>query len=111
MSQRFLVEIPARFELRALCGEGSIENLGTGGLFIETATVPERGQKIWIDFDAPNGEAVEAAGLVWWTTLDGDRHHDRRGFGIRLVWASENYGRLLDALCAWAEGHAPSSSR
>lgn len=93
---RYDTSIRTRFELGSLAGEGNIENASSGGVFVRTATVPERGQKVWLSFEGPNGEVVEASGVVWWTTLDAQaRAQSRQGFGVRLVASSGDYRKLL----------------
>jgi hypothetical protein len=82
---------------------GEIRNLGAGGLFLGAATIPARGEKVWLDFRAPDGERVQAVGLVWWTTLDAAdarRRSASPGFGVRLVHASQAYHRFLHRLAA-----------
>lgn len=100
---RFAAKIPATFEVGAWKASGEIRNLGAGGLFLGAATIPERGEKVWLDFRAPGGERVEAVGLVWWTTLDvshGRRRGESPGFGVRIVHASRAYHRFLHDLSA-----------
>jgi len=80
-------------------GEGSIENASSGGVFIRSGTIPDRGERVWISFDGPRGERVAASGVVWWTTGDGDATAQARvGFGVRLVASSGDYRRLLRRL-------------
>ena len=96
---RYDTSIETRFELGSLAGEGNIENAGPGGVFIRSATIPERGEKVWISFEGPHGEVVEASGVVWWTTLDPTAGvQQRQGFGVRLVASSGDYRKLLKRL-------------
>ncbi len=96
---RYDTSIQTRFELGSLAGEGNIENASSGGVFVRTATIPERGEKVSISFEGPNGEVVEASGVVWWTTLDAQaRAQPRQGFGVRLVASSGDYRKLLKRL-------------
>ncbi len=94
---RYPTQIWASFELGAWKGEGTIENVAPGGLFVGTPTIPDRGEKVWLCFETPGGESVEASGVVWWTTLDRGLRRDRRrsGFGVRLVGASRAYRKLF----------------
>lgn len=96
---RVPTRIWASFELAAWKGEGTIENIAPGGLFVGTATIPDRGEKVWLCFETPTGEPVEASGVVWWTTLDRGllRSARRSGFGVRLVGASRAYRKLFPA--------------
>jgi hypothetical protein len=100
--RRFHAELPTRFEVGAWAAEGEIRNLGARGIFLEAATVPRRGEKVWLHFQAPNGDTVRATGLVWWTTLDrGTRTLGRgAGFGVRLVWTSDSYRTMLRKLAS-----------
>jgi hypothetical protein len=96
---RYDTHISARFAMGSLTGEGSIENAGPGGVFIRSRTIPDRGEKVWISFQGPSGELVEASGIVWWTSLDAQaRALDLSGFGVRLVASSGDYRRLLKRL-------------
>ena len=96
---RYDTSIETRFELGSLAGEGSVENASPGGVFVRTATIPERGEKVRLSFEGPNGEVVEASGVVWWTTLDAQaRMQPRQGFGVRLVASSGDYRKLLKRL-------------
>jgi hypothetical protein len=96
---RYGTNLETRFELGSFAGEGRIENASTGGVFIRTHTIPDRGEKVWISFEGPEGEVVEASGVVWWTTLDGHMHASQQpGFGVRLVASSGDYRRLLKRL-------------
>ena len=96
---RYDTNIWARFELGSWTGEGKIENASPGGIFIRTATIPDRGEKVWVSFEGPSGEVVEASGIVWWTTLDAQaRARNRSGFGVRLVASSGDYRKLLKRL-------------
>lgn len=96
---RYDTSIRARFELGSLAGEGNIENAGPGGVFVRTSVIPSRGEKVWLSFEGPNGEVVEASGIVWWTTLDARaRAQARQGFGVRLVASSGDYRKLLKRL-------------
>ena len=100
---RYDTNIQTRFELGSLAGEGNIENASSGGVFVRTATIPERGEKVQLSFEGPHGEVVEASGVVWWTTLDARaRVQPRQGFGVRLVASSGDYRKLLKRLARFA---------
>ncbi len=96
---RFDTRIDASFQIDEKKVEGRIENASLGGVFIETPAIPERGEKLWLSFEGPDGEVVEAIGIVWWTTLEGDMSRvGRQGFGVRLVASSGDYRRFLTNL-------------
>lgn len=97
--KRFETRIPTDFESSAWKGEGEIENLGAGGLFVRATAIPERWEKIWVSFRAPNGDEVRVGGVVWWTTTSHQEPgRNSPGFGVRLAWASETYQSLLKQL-------------
>lgn len=96
---RFDTDVPARFQVTADKVEGRIENASLGGVFIETSSIPDRGDKLWLSFEGPDGEVVEAIGIVWWTTLESDTDRTtRQGFGVRLVASSGDYRRFMKKL-------------
>jgi hypothetical protein len=96
---RFNTNLWTDFELGGWKAKGWIENAGPSGVFIRTSTIPDRGDKVWLSFEGPSGEKVEASGVVWWTTLDpGASCSTRQGFGVRLVASSQDYRRLLKKL-------------
>lgn len=96
---RFDTRIPTRFELGDQAAEGCIQNAGPGGVFIHTSEMPERGEKVWISFEGPGGETVEASGIVWWTSREVQgAAPEKRGFGVRLVASSGDYRKLLEKL-------------
>lgn len=93
---RFETNVPANFAFERAQGQGSIENASLGGVFVETMTIPERGDRIWLSFEGPDGETVEVIGIVWWTTLQADvASGGRQGFGLRLVASSGDYRKFL----------------
>jgi hypothetical protein len=96
---RFDTRIDTRFEHGCLKGRGCIENLGPGGVFVRTRTIPERGERLWIHFQGPCGEAITAMGIVWWTTLDGGPSPSMpNGFGMRLLASNGHYRRFVSGL-------------
>ena len=96
---RFSTRIATRFELGCLKGKGCIENVGSGGLFVRTRTVPERGERLWLHFEGPSGEAISAMGIVWWTTLDGGpTPRMPNGFGVRLLASNGHFRRFVSRL-------------
>ena len=93
---RFDTDIPASFQIDEEKVTGRIENVSLGGVFVETPSIPERGDKLWLSFEGPDGEIVEAIGIVWWTTHECDAARSaRQGFGVRLVASSGDYRRFL----------------
>ena len=100
MSQpRFDTFIWTQFELGASTVQGSIQNVGPGGLFVRSSTIGRTGDEIRLSFEGPDGETVEAIGIIWWTRRDlGGRGPGRHGFGVRLLASSGAYRKLLSNL-------------
>jgi hypothetical protein len=80
-------------------GEGSIQNVGPGGLFVRSSTIGKTGDDVRLSFEGPDGEVVEVVGVIWWTkhNLEG-RGPGLHGFGVRLTASSGNYRSLLRTL-------------
>lgn len=91
---RWDTNAPASFAFASVRGKGSVGNASVGGLFVESQTIPERGERLWLSFQGPDGESVEATGIVWWTTLEAQAC-GRTGFGVRLLTSSGNYRKFL----------------
>jgi Tfp pilus assembly protein PilZ len=91
--------IQTRFEAGPVKASGEIGNVGPGGLFVGTPSIPEMGEKVELCFEKPGGQRVEVAGVVWWTTdcqeVPGGQPS---GFGVRLVNAGDTYRELLRLL-------------
>jgi hypothetical protein len=80
-------------------GEGSIQNVGPGGVFVRTSLIVKTGEEVRLSFEGSNGQEVEVSGIVLWTkqNLDG-RGPGLHGFGVRLMASSGNYRSLLESL-------------
>jgi Tfp pilus assembly protein PilZ len=87
--------IDTEFRAGKVSGRGKIRNLGEGGLFVNTASVPPQGESVSVRFTSPLEGALEVSGLVWWTT---GRNHKTPGFGVRLLDADDRYQRLVRGL-------------
>ena len=80
-------------------GEGSIQNVGPGGLFVRSSTIGETGDEVRLSFEGSGGEMVEVVGVIWWTKHNlGGRGPGLHGFGVRLMASSGNYRSLLQYL-------------
>ena len=80
-------------------GEGSIQNVGPGGLFVRSSTIGKIGDEVRLSFEALDGEEVEVVGVIWWTKHNlGGRGPGLHGFGVRLTASSGNYRSLLQYL-------------
>ena len=101
---RFTTHLPASFGYEESNGRGCVGNVSLGGVFVETTTIPERGDRLWLSFEGPDGEIVEAIGIVWWTTPPGEEEGTaRQGFGLRLVASSGDYRKFLRGLSRKSE--------
>ena len=96
---RIQTALQTRFEAGPVKARGKIENVGPGGLFVGTPSIPETGDKVELRFEDRGGQRVEVTGVVWWTTdcqeVPGGQPS---GFGVRLVNAGEAYRELLRRL-------------
>ncbi len=80
-------------------GEGSIQNVGPGGLFVRSSTIGVTGDEVQLSFEGRDGEMVEVSGVIWWAKHNlGGRGPGLHGFGVRLVASSGNYRSLLKYL-------------
>jgi hypothetical protein len=96
---RFNTYIWTDIALEDEAGEGSIQNVGPGGLFVRSSTIGEMGDEVRLSFEGPDGDEVEVVGIIWWTKRDlGGRGPGLHGFGVRLMASSGNYRSLLEIL-------------
>ena len=80
-------------------GEGSIQNVGPGGLFVRSSTIGKTGDEVRLSFEGPDGEVVEVVGVIRWAKHNlGGRGPGLHGFGVRLMASSGNYRSLLQCL-------------
>ena len=98
-SSRVRTSIPVEFQAGGHRGTGQIGNIGAGGLFIGTGTIPDQGEPVSVRFSLPGESPIAVTGLVWWTTKDlARRSSGPEGFGLRLLDASEAYDRAVERL-------------
>ncbi|MDJ0852898.1 MAG: PilZ domain-containing protein [Myxococcota bacterium] len=97
---RIDTSLPARFVAGPLRAQGRVKNVGRGGLFVGTASIPEQGDSVTLVFEAPDGARIRARGLVWWTTLDSPGESAAQGFGVRLLEADSSYQSLVERLAS-----------
>jgi len=96
---RFNTYIWADIMLENETGEGSIQNVGPGGVFVRSSTIGKMGDEVRLSFEGPDGDEVEVIGIIWWTKSDlGGRGPGLHGFGVRLMASSGNYRSLLETL-------------
>jgi hypothetical protein len=96
--KRFSTAIQAKFEAGSMRAKGEIQNVGHGGLFLCTRSIPEQGDLVEVEFAAPGGERIRVSGLVWWTSLDRALRGKLSGFGVRLLDAEDPYTGFVDAI-------------
>jgi uncharacterized protein (TIGR02266 family) len=98
-SSRARTSIPVEFQAGGNRGTGKINNMGAGGLFIGTGTIPDQGEPVSVRFTLPGESPIAVTGLVWWTTNDlVHRSGSPQGFGLRLLDASEAYETAVERL-------------
>jgi uncharacterized protein (TIGR02266 family) len=98
-SSRARTSIPVEFQAGGNRGTGKINNMGSGGLFIGTGTIPDQGEPVSVRFNLPGESPIAVTGLVWWTTKDALRPPSGpQGFGLRLLDASEAYEEAVERL-------------
>jgi hypothetical protein len=96
---RFDTYIWANIAFSNETGEGSIQNVGPGGLFVRSSTIGVTGDDVQLSFEGRDGETVEVSGVIWWTKHNlGGRGPGLHGFGVRLTASSGNYRSLLQHL-------------
>ena len=96
---RFDTYIWADIALVNETGEGSIQNVGPGGLFVRSSMIGRTGDEMRLSFEGPDGEVVEVVGVIWWTKHDlGGRGPGLHGYGVRVMASSGNYRSLLQVL-------------
>jgi hypothetical protein len=84
--------IEAEFEVSGHRAKGRIQNVSESGAFVGTASIPEQGENVELNFRGPRGREVRLSGLVWWTTDDGGgKRHRAPGFGMRLLDDNEEF--------------------
>lgn len=98
---RIRTSIPVQFEGGEISGNGVIRNLGLGGLFVSSRSIPEHGDAVALHFELPQGDDISLVAMVWWTTNDDPIHRlATPGFGLRLIDENEAYTaavrKLLD---------------
>ena len=91
--------IEAEFEVTGRRAKGRIKNVSESGVFVGTASIPEQGEDIDLNFRALDGEEVRLSGLVWWTTDDcGGTRNRAAGFGLRLLDDNQEFRRFFARL-------------
>ena len=98
-SGRIRTSIETEFEVDGRRAQGRIKNMSEGGLFVGTASIPEAGENVDLNFRSPGGGEVSLSGLVWWTT-NAISANERRGpgFGLRLLEEIDDVRVLLAKL-------------
>ena len=96
---RIRTSIETEFEVTGRREKGKIKNVSESGVFVGTASIPEQGEDVALNFRAPDGEEVKISGLVWWTTDDcGGTRNRVPGFGLRLLDENDEFRRFVAGL-------------
>ncbi len=93
MDRRISTCIEAEFEAGGRRASGTIKNVGEGGLFVRTTSIPEEGDSLDLSFSLPGTGELNLSGLVWWTNSNGER--GRPGFALRVFDDSTELRELL----------------
>ena len=97
--ERIRTCIETEFEVAGHRAMGKIKNISESGAFVGTASIPEQGEDVDLNFKGPDGEEVRLSGLVWWTTDDcGGTRKRAPGFGLRLLDDNEEFRRFFASL-------------
>ncbi len=94
-SKRVSTMLVAKFKACGKLGEGKIRNLGLGGLFVGTPSIPPSGETVRVRFRLPDGQMADVSGMVWWTTKQDAGRHRVPGFGLRLIDADPAYEKAV----------------
>ncbi|MGI9592548.1 MAG: PilZ domain-containing protein [Myxococcota bacterium] len=98
-AERILTSIPVDFEGLEVSGSGVIQNLGLGGLFVGSRTIPAEGEPVSLHFELPGEIEISLTAMVWWTTDSGPKERSANpGFGLRLVDAHDDYEEAVAKL-------------
>jgi Tfp pilus assembly protein PilZ len=75
-------------------------NLSRGGAFVRTSETFERGRRLLLEFELPNGHQLEALGRVAWAQrdLEIDGQLGEEGIGIEFMGGVSRQWRALDTL-------------
>ena len=96
--KRFATAIQAQFAAGPMRAKGEIQNVGHGGLFLGTRSIPEQGDLVEVEFAAPGGDRICVSGIVWWTSPDRTLRGRPAGFGVCLLDSDDPYMRFVDAI-------------
>ncbi len=95
-TERIITSIPVDFEGLEVSGSGVIQNLGLGGLFVGSRTIPVEGEPLSLNFELPGAVEIAVTAMVWWTTDHGPKERSNNpGFGLRLV---DDHGEYEEAV-------------
>jgi hypothetical protein len=98
-SERVITSIPVDFETADVSGEGVIQNLGRGGLFVGSRVIPSEGEPVSLRFELLGDGEIELEATVWWTTDTGPRERSANpGFGLRVAAPNAAYDEAVDKL-------------
>lgn len=100
-TNRVTTSIPVEFQAGGNRATGKITNLGSGGLFVGSGTIPDQGEPVSLRFSLPGEAPIAMTALVWWNTNDqGSRIGQSQGFGLRFLEENEAYDRAIGRLLA-----------
>jgi uncharacterized protein (TIGR02266 family) len=98
-TERIITSIPVDFEGLEISGTGVIQNLGLGGLFVGSRTIPAEGEPLSLNFELPGAVEIALTAMVWWTTDQGPKERSNNpGFGLRLVDDHDEFEEAVSKL-------------
>jgi hypothetical protein len=99
MSERIRTAIQAEFRVGRQTCKGKIRNVGDGGVFVGTLSIPQEGESVDLQLRTSAGVPIQISGMVWWTTRTNVGPNGVHGFGLRLFDADcEDFRRLRQDL-------------
>jgi hypothetical protein len=93
--KRKRVVIPVEFQTGGQSGHGKVKNVSLGGLFVDTALIPQQGDTIRLHM-TPNGTPLDVTGMVWWTSRETKSRKPIQGFGLRVLEEDERYRAFVE---------------
>jgi len=104
-AKRLAIEADIGFQSDTNFFMGFTEDISTGGLFIATYDVRERGSVLTVNFSLPNGHLISAHGIVRWVREYNDSNPDMMpGMGIQFETLSPSD---KEAIHRFTEQRAP----
>jgi hypothetical protein len=72
-------------------GEGYVDDVSPGGIFIRSPLLPPDEAKIEVKFETPNRRKIHIEGIVRWNTVPMAGKRATSGFGVKLDRAGSDF--------------------